>query len=122
MSIFEVGRVCVKKAGREAGKKCVVVDVIDKNFVLVTGPKELTGVRRRRANVDHLEPLDLKINIKRGVDDKEVAKALRKAFPEEFPVKPVEEKAEVKAEAKPSKPKRRKTKKKEETTKVEEET
>jgi len=122
MSIFEVGRVCIKKAGREAGKKCVVVDVIDKNFVLVTGPKELTGVRRRRANVDHLEPLDLKINIKRGVDDKEVAKALRKAFPEEFPVKPVEEKVEVKAEAKPSKPKRRKTKKKEETKKVEEET
>ncbi|MGP3667503.1 MAG: 50S ribosomal protein L14e [Candidatus Bathyarchaeota archaeon] len=83
--LFDVGRVCVKKVGREAGKKCVVVDIVDKNFVLITGPKELTGVKRRRVNVDHLEPLDLKINIKRGADDKEVAKALRKAFPEEYP-------------------------------------
>ena len=82
--LFDVGRVCIKKAGREAGKKCVVVDIIDKNFVLITGPKELTGVKRRRVNVDHLEPLDVKLNIKRGAEDKEVAKALRKAFPEEF--------------------------------------
>jgi len=82
--LFDVGRVCIKKAGREAGRKCVVVDIIDKNFVLITGPKELTGVKRRRVNVDHLEPLDVKLNIKRGAEDKEVAKALRKAFPEEF--------------------------------------
>ncbi len=33
MPAVEVGRVCMKLAGREAGKKCVVVDVIDKNFV-----------------------------------------------------------------------------------------
>ena len=33
MAALEVGRVCIKTAGREKGKKCVVVDVIDKNFV-----------------------------------------------------------------------------------------
>lgn len=77
--LFEVGRVCVKKAGREAGRRCVVVDVIDRNFVLVTGPKDVTGVRRRRANVDHLEPTDVKLDIKKGASDEEVKKALKKA-------------------------------------------
>ncbi|MEM5790964.1 MAG: 50S ribosomal protein L14e, partial [Candidatus Aenigmatarchaeota archaeon] len=41
---LEVGRVCLKIAGREAGKYCVVLKKIDDNFVLITGPKSLTGV------------------------------------------------------------------------------
>ncbi len=45
MVAIEVGRICVKTAGREIGKRCVIVDVIDKNYVLVTGPKSLSGVR-----------------------------------------------------------------------------
>lgn len=76
---IEVGRVCVKTRGREAGKKCVIVDVIDKSFVLVTGPKEVTGVKRRRANVEHVEPAGEKIAIKRGCTDKKVVKALKEA-------------------------------------------
>jgi len=94
-----VGRVCVKKTGREAGKQCVVVDTIDKNFVLVTGPEDVTGVRRRRANVDHLEPTEVKVSIKRGADDDEVRKVLSKL-----------------KEAKPEKKPRRKRKTKEEET------
>ncbi|MBS7608120.1 MAG: 50S ribosomal protein L14e [Candidatus Bathyarchaeia archaeon] len=77
MPAIEVGRVCVKVCGREAGKKCVIVDVIDKNFVLVTGPKSVTGVKRRRANINHLEPLAEKIDIKRGASDEEVVEALK---------------------------------------------
>ncbi|RLE99076.1 MAG: 50S ribosomal protein L14e [Thermoprotei archaeon] len=77
--VFDVGRVCVKIAGREAGRKCVIVDIIDDNFVLVTGPKALTGVKRRRANVKHLEPTPYKIDIPRGASDEEVVKALEKA-------------------------------------------
>jgi len=76
---FEVGRICVKVAGREAGRKCVIVDIIDDNFVLITGPKGLTGVKRRRANVKHLEPTPLKINISKGASDEEVMKALEVA-------------------------------------------
>lgn len=90
--IFDIGRVCVKIAGREAGRKCVVVDIIDDNFVLVTGPKHLTGVKRRRANVKHLEPLPFKIDVQRGASDEEVLKALEQAgLLEEMrkPVKPV---------------------------------
>jgi len=63
--------------GREAGKKCVIVDVMDKSFMLITGPKKVTGVRRRRANVNHVEPLQEKIEIKRGASDDEVAEALK---------------------------------------------
>jgi len=79
MPAVEVGRVCVKLAGREAGGKCVVVDVIDKNFVLVTGPVKVSGVRRRRVNVGHVEPLDVKVSIRKGDDDEVVVEALKKA-------------------------------------------
>jgi large subunit ribosomal protein L14e len=73
---IEVGKICVKVTGREAGRKCVIVDVIDKNFVLVTGPLEVTGVKRRRVNVGHIEPTKDGIDIDRGANDEDVAKAL----------------------------------------------
>ena len=79
MSLVEVGRLCVKTHGRESGKKCVVVERIDKNFVLITGPQNITGVRRRRANVDHITPTKNKVDIKAGVDDAAVTKALETA-------------------------------------------
>jgi large subunit ribosomal protein L14e len=79
MSAIEVGRICVKVVGREAGKRCVIVDVVDKNFVLVTGPKGVSGVKRRRVNVNHLEPTGEKIDIKRGATDEEVTEALKVA-------------------------------------------
>jgi large subunit ribosomal protein L14e len=76
MPTIEVGRVCVKLNGRETGLKCVIVDVIDKNFVLVTGPQKLSGVRRRRTNVKHLEPTEDTIEVKKGASDEDVAKAI----------------------------------------------
>lgn len=76
MPTIEVGRVCVKLNGRETGQKCVIVDVIDKNFVLVTGPKKLSGVRRRRTNVKHLEPTEDTVDIKKGASDEDVTKAI----------------------------------------------
>lgn len=84
MPSIEVGRICVKLNGREIGRKCVVVDVVDKNFVLVTGPKSVTGVRRRRTNVDHLEPTAESVELKKGAEDEEVEKALTKAKKTKF--------------------------------------
>jgi len=75
---IEVGRICVKIAGREAGSKCIIVDIIDKNFVLITGPQKITGVKRRRANVNHIEPTEKKIDIKRGESDEEIIEAIDK--------------------------------------------
>lgn len=77
MPAIEVGRICVKVLGREAGKKCVIVDLMDKSFVLITGPKKLTGVKRRRVNANHVEPMQDKIDIKRGASDEEVADAIK---------------------------------------------
>jgi len=77
MTAMEIGRICIKTAGREKGKKCVIVDVIDKNFVLITGPKSLTGVKRRRVNIKHLKPTEEKIKIKKGASDEAVLKALQ---------------------------------------------
>ena len=79
MSAIEIGRICVKSVGREAGKKCVVVDIVDKNFVLITGPKKLSDIKRRRANINHLEQTHDKIDINRGATDEEVTEVLKAA-------------------------------------------
>ncbi|MCW3982369.1 MAG: 50S ribosomal protein L14e [Candidatus Bathyarchaeota archaeon] len=76
MPAIEVGRICVKQGGRECCTKCVIIDVMDKSYVLVTGPKKVTGLKRRRANINHLMPLEDKIEVKRGASDDEVAAAL----------------------------------------------
>jgi len=76
---IEVGRICVKIVGREAGRRCVIVDIVDKNFVLVTGPRKVSGVKRRRVNTNHLEPIQTKIDVKRGATDEEVTEALTAA-------------------------------------------
>lgn len=72
---IDIGRVCIKLAGREAGKKCVIVEKIDKNFVLIDSPV----IRRRRCNIRHLEPLETIVNIKEGASEEELKKALKKA-------------------------------------------
>lgn len=79
VAAIQVGRVCVKVAGREAGKRCVIVEIIDKNFVLVTGPQNVSGVKRRRVNMNHIKPTEERIRIKRGASDEEVSEALAKA-------------------------------------------
>lgn len=68
--IFENGRVCVKIAGREAGKHCAVLEALDANYVVVEGPE----VRKRKTNVAHLEPLADKIDSKRDVKQQLIEK------------------------------------------------
>ena len=79
MPAIEIGRLCVKQKGRETGMKCVIVDIVDKSFVLITGPKKVSGVKRRRVNINHLQPLEEKIDISRGASDEEIASALESA-------------------------------------------
>ena len=59
MASIEVGRVCVKIAGREAGEKCAIVEVIDENFVEVVRE----AVKNRRCNIAHLEPTEDSIDV-----------------------------------------------------------
>ena len=68
--MYDIGRVCVKIAGRDAGKKCVVVENIDGKYVLVDGQ-----TRRRKVNVAHLEPTKQVVDIKKSADHAAVTKA-----------------------------------------------
>jgi len=77
MAVIEVGRIVVKTRGREAGRKAVIVDIVDNNFVIVTGPKSVTGVKRRKVNINHVEPTDKKVDIPKGADDKTVEDKLK---------------------------------------------
>ena len=70
--MFEIGRLAVKTAGRDAGKKCIVIDTLDKGFLLVDGQ-----TRRKPVNPKHLEPLGQLIKINKGASTEEVAKALK---------------------------------------------
>ena len=75
MSAYDIGRLCVKTTGREAGKYCVIVEIIDKNYLLIDGLQ----VRRRRVNYNHVEPLTETIEISKGASHKEVEDAIKKA-------------------------------------------
>ena len=95
--MIEVGRLCMKIAGRDAGNACVIVDILDSKFVLIDG-----NVRRRKCNITHLEPLDKVIEIRKGASHETVAKAFKELK------LPVWEKK--KKEAKPKQVKKRKSK------------
>jgi large subunit ribosomal protein L14e len=75
MSIYDIGRLVVKTMGREAGYYGIIVDIIDKNYVIIDGLK----VKRRRVNYKHLEPLTETIDIKKGAKHEEVEVAIKKA-------------------------------------------
>ena len=139
---LEVGRVCMKTAGREAGKYCVVLKKMDENFVLITGPRVLTQVKRRRCNVEHLEPTPHTVKIDAEASDevvidayeksglltklglkkpgpevvkeakKEVKKVEKEVKKEEKPKEKKEEKPEKKPEVKEEKPAEKKEEKK----------
>ncbi len=71
--MIEVGRICVKTAGRDSNKKCVVVDIVDDTFVMIDGE-----TRRKKANIKHLEPTKQKIDIKKGVSRADIIKEFKK--------------------------------------------
>lgn len=82
--MIEIGRIVIKTAGREALKKAVVVDIIDKNYVLITGPPSLNGLKRRRANIGHLEPTKNKVEITRKATDADILAAVKAAGVDAF--------------------------------------
>ncbi|MHA2434075.1 MAG: 50S ribosomal protein L14e [Candidatus Thorarchaeota archaeon] len=76
MNLYETGRVCVKTMGREAGSLCVVLEKKDESYVVVTGPRQLSGIRRRSCNIRHLEPLETILSITADADDEAIEKAI----------------------------------------------
>jgi len=84
VTAIQIGRIIVKTNGREAGKKAVIVDLINQNYVLVTGPKALTSIRRRKCNIMHLEPTDKLVSVKRDASDGDVSAAIDEAGLKDF--------------------------------------
>jgi len=115
MSLYEIGRVCIKIAGRDAGKKCVVVSKVDDMFVLVDGE-----TRRRKINIKHLEPSAEMVEVAENADTAAVAKALGIEVKEKKSKTPTERPKQIRkvkakaAPAKKAKPVKEKKAKKEE--------
>lgn len=97
--MIEVGRICIKLAGRDAGKKCVVVEVLDDNFVMIDGE-----TRRRKCNIIHLEPLNDVIKIKSKASHSDVVSEFKKLGIE------IKEKKSKKSSERPKKVRKKKEK------------
>lgn len=97
--MMQVGRVCLKIAGRDANLQCVIVDVLENNYVLIDGQ-----TRRKKCNTKHLEPLNKTLKIKKKASHDEVIKAFK-----ELNIDIKEKKSKEKA-TKPSKTRKAKIK------------
>ena len=93
--MLEVGRICVKTAGRDSNKYCIVIEKIDDNFVVVEGE-----TRRRKVNIKHLEPTKKKVEIKKNPTKEECIELIKKAG---FEVKTKEDFRKKKKTEKPEK-------------------
>lgn len=85
MSLFVVGRLVLKIAGRDAGKKAVIIDQVDENYVLIDGQ-----TRRRKCNINHLEILPQILKIKKAASHNEVKVEFEKLGLEVLETKPKE--------------------------------
>ena len=70
----EIGRVAVVNYGPLAGKVAVIVDILNTTRVLIHGPKE--GVRRQEISLKRLTLTDFKLDIKRGIHEDNLVKAI----------------------------------------------
>ncbi len=70
--MMDIGRLCMKIAGRDANKICVVLDVMDDNYVLIDGE-----TRRKKCNIKHLEPLDKVVKLKKEASREDVKKVFK---------------------------------------------
>lgn len=85
--MIEVGRVVMKTAGRDAGKRAIIIDILDDKFVLLDGE-----TRRRKCNVLHIEPLKEVVEIKKNATREEVKKVFKDLGIELVDTKPKEKK------------------------------
>ena len=61
----EVGRAALINYGEDAGKLCVIIDILNGNQVLIDGPT--LGVHRQIISTRRLSLTDLKIKAKKGI-------------------------------------------------------
>lgn len=71
--MYDIGRVVIKKAGRDAEKTGVIIKKIDNNYVMIDG-----YTRRKKVNVNHLIPTEKIVKIKEDAKRDEILKELKK--------------------------------------------
>lgn len=71
--MFQVGRLCTKIAGRDADKKCVIVDVLDNGYVMIDGE-----TRRRKCNIVHLIPTAQQFDLSKNAPREDVKALFKK--------------------------------------------
>jgi len=105
--MFDVGRICYKIAGRDAGKIAVVVQKIDEKNVMIEG-----DVRRRKCNINHLELTNKIVKVSENADKAAVAEALKaedivievkETKKKQAAVRPKKQKVKHEKQAKPAK-------------------
>jgi len=74
----QIGRVAIINYGEDAGKLCVVVNVLSLTRVLVDGPREVTGVSRQQIPIRRLTLTDFVVKVPLGARASTLAKALKK--------------------------------------------
>ncbi len=95
--MFDIGRICLKTAGRDAGRFCMVVEKLELPYVIVDG-----YTRRKKVNIRHLEPTDKIVEIPKEASREKVIIALEK---EGYKVKLKKGPKYQKSEGKEDKPK-----------------
>jgi large subunit ribosomal protein L14e len=111
--MYTIGRVCIKLAGRDAGREAVIVDVLDDRYVLVDG-----NVRRKKCNIMHLEPTRKVADIKKNASHDEVVHAFKAlgfsvwtTKPKQKGTKPIKQRSALKTEAETPQVEKKKAKK-----------
>jgi len=70
---MEIGQVCIKTKGRDAGQKVVILSEAKEGRVLIDG----SATKRKQCNVLHLFPLMEKITVKKDATHEDIVKALK---------------------------------------------
>lgn len=73
--MLEIGRLCVKTAGRDATKYCVVVEEVDSNYVTIDG-----YTRKKKVNKSHIEPLNKVLKVTAKSSSEDIKKAIDEAL------------------------------------------
>jgi large subunit ribosomal protein L14e len=75
----EIGRVAMINFGDDAGKLCVITNVLDSNRALVDGPFAVTGVSRQKLAFKRMTLTDFVVKIPHGARQSTIAKAMKEA-------------------------------------------
>lgn len=72
MALLEIGRICIKRAGKNSGEKVIIVG-FEKNLPIVEGLHS----KRKKCNPKHLFPTVKKAELKENPPREEVIKFLK---------------------------------------------